>query len=137
MWIVKIYWKKNVWIINESPIFIIDEMSRHNSLTQPLGWVGLYFLHMWLVGKFLIPTLSSWILKKVIQLDSYKPLNIIIIQARKPLPILRAALMSNNTHIKPNNNNKIPFFLIYLVIYFLWSIHCIFLVASHFDQSSQ
>ena len=44
MWIVKIYWKKNVWIVDESLIFIRDEMSRHNSLTQSNRWVGLGYI---------------------------------------------------------------------------------------------
>ena len=62
-------------------------MAKHNSLTQlnPTSGLGgvVFFTHV-MGWKFLIPALSSWILKNIIQLDSYTPLHIIIIQACKP-----------------------------------------------------
>ena len=62
-------------------------MAKHNSLIQlnptlGMGWV-VFSTHV-MGWKFLIPPLSSWVLKKIIQLDSYTPLHIIIIQAHKP-----------------------------------------------------
>ena len=49
--------KKKIWIVDKSPSFIYKEMQglsiiHWSNSTQPLGWVGLYFLHMWWVGNF-------------------------------------------------------------------------------------
>ena len=54
----------------QNRFFVVNPLVEFS--THVMGW------------KFLIPPLSSWVLKKIIQLDSYTPLHIIIIQAHKP-----------------------------------------------------